>query len=167
MVLERGFYTADGDGGAIYAYGPGDKNEARHEAGEAVILPGRLLVKGTNEGEVVLAGADAQGVIGMTAENFLPDEDGHTPEDLLAAFEDGALIPFYHEVGFGGYGTLAASQTISEGALLIPAADGQLQAMPGMPDAGDALAAMWRYKGKADVTTGAMETARILVEKVK
>ena len=119
----------------------------------ALVKPGLLVVKGTGDHQVGLAGAGAVNVLGVAdydARYNIADAfpDNH-PVRVLSGPAVVVLI-------------LAASQTIGKGDKLIAAADGQVQAYPGTPSAGDEEKIIG--VARESVTTGGAETKPILVE---
>jgi hypothetical protein len=119
------------------------------------VKPGLLVVKGTSDNQVVLAGAGALNVLGVI--------DVDSRYNMAEAFPDkhpvkvlkGPIVAVL---------TLAASQTIAKGRRMQAAANGQVQAFPATPAAGD----IEKLVGYAEesVTTAAGETKPIMVRLV-
>jgi hypothetical protein len=117
------------------------------------VKPGLLVIKGTADHQVGLAGAAAVNVHGVA------DYDPRYP--ITDAFSDNHPVRILSGPIVAVL-TLAESQTINKGDKLMAAANGQVQAYPATPSAGDEE----KIIGVAEesVTTGAGETKPILAE---
>ena len=96
---------------------------------ETTMYPGRLVIKGTTDNDVIVATAAAVnpgGWLGyeQTAPAFRPS----TPSDMYAADD---MVAVLNGGGFIIVGTLAASEAIAKGAALECGAAGTLQALSG------------------------------------
>jgi hypothetical protein len=113
-------------------------------------IPGRLVVRDTDDSHVTIAGNDAVNVIGYIAPTPSHDStvDFATENELRIEFGSGVIVPL----------TLATGQTIVKGDLLGPAAHGMVKDAGADPDSD-------KITGQAEesVTTSTLATAPILV----
>jgi len=119
------------------------------------VKPGLLVIKGTNDNQVGLAGAGALNVLGVV--------DIDPRYKMTDAFADKAPV----KVLKGPIVVLlllAASQTIAKGRRLQAAANGQVQGFPAVPAAAD-IEKLIAY-AEESVTTGAAETKWIMARLV-
>lgn len=91
------------------------------------VKPGLLVVKGTSDSQVVLAGAGALNVLGVV------DADPRYP--ITQTFPSGHPVKVL-KGPIVAVLTLAASQTITKGRRMQAAANGQVQWFPATPAAG-------------------------------
>lgn len=117
------------------------------------LKPGMLCIKGTGDHQVKYAGAAAVNVAGVADFDPRYKITDAFPEGTSLRVLSGAIVVVL---------TLAASQTINKGDKLIAAANGQVQAYPATPAAGDEEKIV--AVAKESVTTGAGETKPIMAE---
>jgi hypothetical protein len=119
------------------------------------VKPGLLVIKGTDDHQVVLAGAGALNVLGVVDVDPRYDMTEAFPDNHPVKVLKGPIVVVL---------TLAASQTIAKGRRMQAAANGQVQAFPATPAAGD----IEKLVGYAEesVTTAEGETKPIMVRLV-
>jgi len=119
------------------------------------VAPRLLVIKGTADNQVGLAGAGALNVLGVVdvdpRYNIANTFSNNFPVKVLK----GSIVVVL---------TLAASQTIAKGRRLQAAASGQVQGFPTTPAAGD-IEKLIAY-AEESVTTGAAETKPIMARLV-
>lgn len=120
----------------------------------ANMYPGRLVIKGTNDDDVSVAGAAAANCAGWLGyEQTAPAYRPSTPDTIYVINDQAAVL---NGGGFVVVGTLTTSQTIAKGAKLESGADGTLQAL--------AAGTLVGYAEESVTTTGA--TADIMTRSV-
>ena len=111
-------------------------------------IPGRLVVRNTDDNHVVLAGDNAINTVGYIAP--VPSHDSDTDfaaEDWLRiGHGPGVVVPL----------TAITGQTIVKGDLLTPAANGMVKSAGATPDYAKVVA-----KAEESVTTGTLASAPI------
>lgn len=101
---------------------------AENTGGSDDVKPGMVAIKGTGDHQVKYAGAAAVNAVGVVDYNFRYKITDAYPEGDPARILKGDFV---------WVGTLANGQSVSKGDKLICAANGELQAYPGTPAAGD------------------------------
>lgn len=109
----------------IVAYGT-PKIEIERNVGTATeMYPGRVVIKGSTDYDVVVATANAVAPIGWLG--YETCNPNYKPADTTSAtYAVGDKVPVLGGGGFIIVGTLATSQTIVKGDQLVCAANGQL-----------------------------------------
>lgn len=132
---------------------------------DGAVTPGAIVVPGSADFDVAEAGDGATDFIGWASDNIAADDDpaDGTLKDLRRDYADGDAVVAYRNQGDKFMGILAESESITKEDSLVCAAGGELRAFD---DAGGDTPDMivGDYIGEADQSTGAGETARILVE---
>ena len=121
----------------------------------ASVKPGLLVIKGTGDHQVGLAGAGALNVLGVVDIDPRYKMTDAFPDKHPVKVLKGNIVTVL---------TLAASQTISKGRRMQAAANGQAQGFPATPAAGD-IEKLVAY-AEESVTTGAGETKPIMARLV-
>lgn len=119
------------------------------------VKPGLLVVKGTGDHQVGLAGAGALNVLGVVDIDPRYKMTDTFADKFPVKVLKGPIVVML---------TLAASQTIAKGRRMQAAANGQVQGFPTTPAAGD-IEKLIGY-AEESVTTGAGETKPIMVRLV-
>ena len=114
-------------------------------------IPGRLVVRDTDDNHVTIAGNDAADVQGWIVPSGTHDTDTDyaSEECLKIGYTDGTIVPL----------TLITGQTVTKGQVLSPAANGMLKSSASDPNPKLAVCRAWE-----SVTTGTLASAPILVK---
>lgn len=137
-------------------YGPNVILIQEEKAEAATIKPGLVVMKGTNDDDIVVCDGVTSAPIGFAGyeQSFLGSASvtSNRPADVNSAYATGAKVPVLGGGGFVGVGTLAAGVAVKKGDLLASWSDGTV--VPVVPMLGGLGVKVPYAKSTAEKDTG-------------